>query len=57
MKEKNKYQKGFLQIPTIIWVIIIIVVIMYYVYFGLIKCLHNFWIDWIAGIIGISCYP
>ena len=36
---------------------LVIIILVYYIYFGLIKCYHNFWTDWIGEIVGISCYP
>ncbi len=36
---------------------LILIVLVYYIYFGLINCSHNFWLDWIEEIVGIGCYP
>jgi len=36
-------------------VLLVMVVLAYYIYFGLIKCQHNLWLDWIGEIVGISC--
>jgi len=51
MQNIKKYKKYK---PYLILVIVIIV-IAYYLYFGVIKCWHNVWIDWIGQIVGVTC--
>lgn len=36
-------------------VLLAVVVLAYYIYFGIIKCQHNLFTDWIGTMIGISC--
>ena len=37
-------------------IFLVLIALCYYFYFGIIKCQHNFWTDWIGGIVGIGCY-
>lgn len=59
-KERQVHQevkRSFTNKGYYLVIILILVILAYYFYFGIIKCQHNFWLDWMGEIIGISCYP
>ena len=43
------------KLKTIFIIILVVIALIYYFYFGVVKCQHNLWLDWIGEIVGISC--
>ena len=40
---------------SILIILLVVLLLVYFFYFGIVKCMHNFWLDWISEIIGIGC--
>lgn len=43
------------KIKPLIIILIIVILLVYYFYFGVFKCMNNFYLDWIESIVGIGC--